>query len=225
MPIRLKRIAPLATMLIFPFLGMLYALVNRPGGRVFSLVTDLDRAIPFIKYFAVPYVVWIFYTYACLVYFYFKDPKVYFRSLATYTISALVCYMIYLVFQTTVPRPVFETGSDPFLKIVAYIYDRDQPFNCFPSIHCFSCYMVMKALFNSGFRGRWNQILIYGMSTLIILSTLFVKQHVIVDAIAGFVLVELVYWGVTRMERIEILNKLSIPAKKPMTGEKQSRSV
>lgn len=195
-----KKFAPLLGMLIFPVLGALYAFVNRPNDQVYTILTSLDDSIPFVKYFALPYSIWIFYIYACLIYFFFKDVKVYYRSLITYTVCALVCYLIYMVFQTTVPRP-FLTGDDPFTQIVRFIYNRDMPYNCFPSIHCFSSYMVMKALYTSNFRNRINQTLIYGMSITIILSTFFIKQHAVLDAASAFILAELVYRFAMRGEK------------------------
>ncbi|WP_276355256.1 phosphatase PAP2 family protein [Cohnella caldifontis] len=195
-----RKYAPLALMLVFPVLGMLYGWTNtRPTADVYSLVTDFDRATPFIKYFALPYSVWIFYIYACLVYFFKKDVNLYYKGLAIYTICALTCYLVYMVFQTTVPRPEI-TGGDPFSLLMNFIYERDRPFNCFPSIHCFSSYMVMRLLWGSSFKNRWNMILITGMSSTIILSTLFIKQHVILDALAGVLLVEFVLAGMTIVE-------------------------
>ncbi|WP_040948893.1 phosphatase PAP2 family protein [Gorillibacterium massiliense] len=190
---RFKRFMPLLGMLIFPVLGWIYAWINHRGyQKSYSLMTDLDRAIPVIKVFALPYSVWIFYIYVCLVYFFFKDPAVYRRSLITYTISALICYSVYLVFQTTVPRPEI-TGNDPITWVLQFIYNRDEPYNCFPSIHVFSSYMVMKALYKSNFKNLTNQILIYGMSTAIILATLFIKQHAILDVVSGILLADFVY--------------------------------
>lgn len=177
-------------MLIFPLLGELYHLVDHPTKHVFSLVTELDRLTPFIKYFAVPYGVWIFYIYVCLVYFFFRDRQAYYRSILIYTVSALTCYAIYSVFQTTVPRPAVP-GNDLFSGLVRFIYNRDEPFNCFPSIHVFSSYMVLRLCVNSRSTGRWSKIIIPTMSVLIILSTLFMKQHVILDAVAGILLVEI----------------------------------
>lgn len=197
---KIKRFWPLITMLIFPVLGMIYAKVNRPTGRVFSLMTDIDYAIPFVKYFVLPYSIWIFYIYVCLVYFFIKDPRIYFRSLLTYTVCAIICYMIYSVFQTTVPRPTLY-GDDVFTKLMRFVYNRDQPFNCFPSIHCFSSYLMMKALHSSSFKNWKNRFFIYGMSSLIILSTLFVKQHAIMDVLSAFLLVEIVYALFTRLDQ------------------------
>jgi len=197
---RYRRFAPLLFMLIFPVLGAIYAWVNKPVGTVRLLTTPWDDAIPFVKVFALPYSIWIVYIYVCIVYFFRKDIRVYYHSLVTYTLCALTCYWIYSVFQTTVPRPEL-IGNDVFTRLVAYIYRRDQPFNCFPSIHVFSSYMVFRLLLSSGFRNKLNMTLIGGMSTLIILSTLFIKQHAIADAVAGILLVEVVFSVILLAER------------------------
>jgi hypothetical protein len=197
----LRKYAPLGWMLVFPVLGLLYAWTNKVDGQpLYSLVTPLDRWIPFVKYFAVPYALWIFYIYLCLFYFLKKDIRVYYRSVLTYIVCTLVCYIIYSVFQTTVPRPVL-TGNDPFTELVRYLYNRDQPYNCFPSIHCFSSYMVARMTFASEFRNKRNMTLIGGMSALIVLSTLFIKQHAVLDAIAAFLLVEAVVPFILALER------------------------
>lgn len=188
-------------MLVFPMLGWMYHLTNRVDREVYSLVTSLDQATPFIKYFALPYSIWIFYIYACLLYFFKKDLNLYYRGVVTYTVCALTCFLIYAVFQTTVPRPAL-VGNDPFTWLMSYIYNRDQPFNCFPSIHCFSSYMVMRLIWASPVRNRRNVALITGMSSLIILSTLFVKQHVILDALAAIALVECVLAAVVFVESV-----------------------
>ncbi|MDG0809698.1 phosphatase PAP2 family protein [Cohnella rhizosphaerae] len=195
-----KRFAPLLAMLVFPVLGMMYAAVNRVDGRVWNLVTPLDRAVPFIKWFALPYSVWIVFIYVCLLYFFVKDVRTFYRGVITYTLCALLCYLVYSVFQTTVPRPQLS-GSDPFTRLVAYIYNRDQPFNCFPSIHCFSSYMVFRILAGSSFKTRRSLTLVGIGSGLIILSTQFIKQHVVLDLAAAIMLVELALPVVVLAER------------------------
>lgn len=189
---RLMFFAPLLLMLVFPVLGYLYKVFNTGDGEVYSLVTSFDRATPFLKAFVLPYAVWIVYIYICLIYFFFKDRTSYYRGVLMYTLCALTCYMIYSVFQTTVPRPVV-VGDDIFSQLMRYVYNRDKPFNCFPSIHCFSSYLMMRLLAVSPARNRLNRTLIYGMSSTIILSTLFVKQHVIWDVIGAVALVEVMY--------------------------------
>lgn len=195
-----KRFAPLLAMLIFPVLGWMYAAVNQVDDKVWSLVTSFDRAVPFVSWFAIPYSVWIIYIYICVLFFFVKDVRAFYRAIATYTVCALVCYLIYSVFQTTVPRPVL-TGNDPFTQLVAYIYHRDKPFNCFPSIHCFSSYMVFRILAASTFKTRRSLTLTGIGSGLIILSTQFIKQHVVLDLVAAIALVEVVLPVVVLAER------------------------
>jgi len=196
-----RKYSPLLLMLMFPVLGWMYALTNNiENQEVYSLAMAADEAIPYLKWFALPYSVWIFYIYVCLFYFFKKDITVYYRNLMTYAICALLCYLIYSVFQTTVARPPV-IGDDPFSWLMRYIYNRDQPYNCFPSIHCFSSYMVMRAIWTSSFRNKWNLTLITGMSSLIIMSTLFVKQHVIMDVLGAIFVVEVVTAAIILVER------------------------
>ncbi|WP_164779532.1 phosphatase PAP2 family protein [Paenibacillus kobensis] len=189
---KLASLAPLLLMLVFPVLGYLYKMFNQPTVEVHSLVTSFDRSTPFVKGFFLPYSVWIIYIYICLIYFFIKDRTSYYRGILMYTLCALSCYMIYSVFQTTVPRPDI-VGSDVFSQLARYVYERDKPFNCFPSIHCFSSYLMMRLLAVSPARNKLNRVLIYGMSTTIIASTLLVKQHVVWDVVGAITLVEVMY--------------------------------
>jgi len=196
-----RKYSPLLLMLMFPVLGWMYALTNNiENQEVYNLAMAADEAIPYLKWFALPYSVWIFYIYVCLFYLFNNDISVYYRNLMTYAIWALLCYLIYSVFQTTVARPPV-IGDDPFSWLMRYIYNRDQPYNCFPSIHCFSSYMVMRAIWTSSFRNKWNLTLITGMSSLIIMSTLFVKQHVIMDVLGAIFVVEVVTAAIILVER------------------------
>jgi membrane-associated phospholipid phosphatase len=170
----------------------LYKVFNQPTDQVYSLVTPFDESTPFLKGFVLPYSVWIVYIYICLIYFFIKDRTSYYRGIVLYTLCALSCYMIYSVFQTTVPRPIV-VGDDVFSQLMRYVYERDRPFNCFPSIHCFSSYLMIRLLSASPVRNKVNRVLIYGMSTTIIASTLFVKQHVLWDVIGAVMLVEVMY--------------------------------
>lgn len=200
MPFRNWKYGPLLLMLIFPMLGEIYARVDKPAEKVYHLMTSWDYAIPFVKYFALPYSVWIIYIYVCIFYFFKKDLRVYYRSLLTYAVCACICYSIYSVFQTTVPRPELA-GNDVFTSLVRFLYHRDQPFNCFPSIHVFSSYMVFRLTAGSSIRNKWNVPLTGVMSATIISSTLFIKQHTILDGIAGIALVEIVLALILLAER------------------------
>jgi len=187
-----KNITALAFMLSIPIMSVFYNVLNTSERGFNSLATDLDRAIPFLKVFVIPYIIWYLFIFLVLGYLCFKDRKTYYRTLLTYNIGLAICYVIYYFYQTSVFRPEL-IGEDIFTKLVGFIYSMDQPYNCFPSIHSLGCFLMMKAINKSTARNIVNVILINGIAISIILSTLFIKQHVILDAIASMILVDIIY--------------------------------
>ncbi|WP_166246096.1 phosphatase PAP2 family protein [Paenibacillus turpanensis] len=182
----------LLLLLVLPIAGSGYVYLNNADRGFRILYTQVDYAIPFVKYFAVPYLFWIVFLYICLIYFCFRDRTMYYRMLFSYAAGVFICYMFYYFFQTTVPRPVL-VGDDIFTWMVSKIYGSDQPFNAFPSIHCFSSFLMLSGILRSKVRNRLNTLLIGSTAMLIIASTLFVKQHVILDALSGIIVAELVF--------------------------------
>lgn len=188
----IQNIRPLCLMLSIPILNVFYALLNNADRGAYSLVTDLDQNIPFLKEFIVPYIIWYFFIFGTLVYFCFKDKKVYYRTLLAINLGLLVCYGIYFVFQTHVPRPEL-VGDDLLTKLVALIYSNDQPYNAFPSIHVLLSFLMIKGINKYQYKNHLNMSVVYLNAILITLSTLFVKQHVILDVFAAIVLGSLIF--------------------------------
>lgn len=187
-----QSIIPFSLMLIIPVLNIFYVVLNNSHREVNHLVTVLDKATPFLTIFVVPYVLWYPFIIITMYYLCIKDRAVYFKTLLAYVIGLIVCYMTYHVFQTTVPRPLL-TGDDLFSNILRAVYKADQPFNAFPSIHVLSSFLMIKAISVSQVKNWFNQFVIYMSSILIILSTLFVKQHVILDVVSGILVADVIY--------------------------------
>jgi membrane-associated phospholipid phosphatase len=157
-----------------------------------SLVTDIDKAVPFLKIFVFPYLTWYPFIFGCLIYFFIKDRRTYSRTLISLIIGILVSYTIYFVFQTTVPRPELS-GTDLATRLVGFVYSMDMPYNCFPSLHVYESYIMIKAIRVSSIRNKMNTAIIYIISALIILSTQFIKQHVILDLISSVILGDILF--------------------------------
>ncbi|MGH4124675.1 MAG: phosphatase PAP2 family protein [Clostridium sp.] len=181
----------LALMLTLPILDITYKMLNNPSVKVHSLMTDIDRSIPFVNAFIVPYVIWYGFIYAVLVYLYFKDKEIYLKTLLTYEVCILISFIIYALFQTTVPRPVLS-GNDFLTNIVRWVYQSDNPFNCFPSTHSFSSYVIFKGVSESKIKNKIIRFVISSMCILVMISTIFVKQHVILDLLGAIILGEVV---------------------------------
>ncbi|GAC1445968.1 MAG: phosphatase PAP2 family protein [Chloroflexota bacterium] len=183
-----------ALLILVLIVEWLYEPLNRPWGTVHHLGTVLDVATPLLPVFAIPYLLYIPFYLGTLIYFGCRPAG--FRTLAISMIAvALVSYLFYFFFQTTVPRPPVQPNTY-FAQLLLLIYHNDSPYNCFPSLHVANS--TLCALTYLRFTRRaylWS----VPFSILVALSTIFVKQHVIADVIAGASLSVLVFIAVVRV--------------------------
>lgn len=183
----LSKMRDLLGLLIFPILGLMYEYLNENQQDAENISTAFDSLIPFVPAFIIPYMIWYLYMFGFLIYFWWKSSEVYWKTIIAITVGEIVCFIIYFFFQTTVPRPQI-TGDSILLQLVSIIYNSDQPFNCFPSIHVLTTMIIMLAYTQIKGTGKIQDCITQLTGILIILSTLFVKQHVIYDVLASVIL-------------------------------------
>lgn len=194
--ITLKRVKEniLAASLMFLILplNIFYIMLNSSKRGVHNLVTPVDNMIPFMRVFIIPYVAWYAFIFVTVIYLFFKDREVYYTTVISYNLGLIASYITFFFFQTTVPRPDI-IGSDVLSKMVLAIYGADQPYNCFPSIHVLTSFLMVKALSASKIKSKLNLGIVWLSAVAIIISTLFVKQHVILDAVSGIVYADVIF--------------------------------
>jgi len=186
----------------FMLISAMYVLTNHYTGRERELSTFIDNAIPFNKYFIFVYVFWYVYVAGFLVYFFMYDEKKYYKILVGLNAGMLICYLIYIIFPTTLPRHMLypvEGITGHFFKL---LYARDNPYNCFPSIHVLNTmiiavYVQKDELYLNNYIKKASLI----SAASIIFSTLAIKQHVILDVAAAGFLAYMLY-GVLEYRKI-----------------------
>lgn len=200
---------------VWPVMGLIYQVLNEHPQKPADISTSLDHNIPFIPVFIIPYIIWYAYMFMYLVYFCFKDTRVFIKTLIMIVLAELVCFTIYFFFQTTVPRPDPQ-GNTMMIQLVKMVYANDQPYNCFPSIHVLTTFSIMLGSLNLQNKHLLNTISIHLIGSLIIISTLFVKQHVILDMVGSMFLITFIYgivfeisnlWVSQKSEAIYVKNK------------------
>ena len=174
-----KNLLPLLLIGTIPFSNLFYWTLNNTKRGVYDLTTDLDRFLPLIKIFIIPYMTLWFFLAFCFVYLCYKNRKVYYKIMTTLVLCYVVAFITYYFFQTTVQRPLV-TGDDIFSKLILFTYNSDKPYNCFPSIHVITAYLAVKGI-NATNARKSIKIPVNVLGFLIIISTQFVKQHVIMD--------------------------------------------
>jgi hypothetical protein len=188
-----KIVAMLCFLLSIPAMMLVYPYLNTPARGVHSLITSLDNAIPVAKWFVIPYVAWVGYLTITLIYFCFKDSTLAFKTILIFDLGLLSCFIIYYFYQTVGPVRPEITGDDFLSLMLQYVYKIDQPYNCFPSIHVMSSYLMIRAIRNCSWEKWWIQWGIRCFSISIILATLFIKQHVLMDVFFAILLVECLF--------------------------------
>lgn len=171
----------------------LYCVSNAPQESLHIVRTALDDQIPRIPVFSIPYLVFLPWLWGTVFYVWFNNRS--FRLLAySLIIVNLIAFCVYLTFQTYVPRdPV--TSNDFFSGLLQFIYDHDQPYNALPSLH--SALSAVVVTYFALRKSRWTWAFV-ATAVLIVISTLFTKQHFIIDALSGITLGVVATWAVSR---------------------------
>jgi membrane-associated phospholipid phosphatase len=170
-----------------------------------NLVTSLDRSTPFVKQFIIPYVMWYIMVPLVFLYVCSKDKRTYCRMIISMAIGLIISYITFFFFQTTVPRPQL-VGHDICTDIIRLVYSADRPINCFPSIHVMNCFLMIEGIWVTKNRSMKIAIATTVMSVLIILSTLFIKQHVIMDGVFGIIIASVTFAAANIFVRNEAID-------------------
>ena len=107
----------------------------------------------------------------------------------------LACFILFLLVPTTNVRPELA-GSTIAEKMLQFIYNMDggtSPSNLFPSIHCYASWLCYRGLNGAKEIPKWYQNFSLVFAVLVIISTQVLKQHYVVDAVAGIALVEIAW--------------------------------
>jgi membrane-associated phospholipid phosphatase len=168
----------------------LYIPINQLQHGGVQLNLPIDSQIPLYPPAIVPYLLGtvLFIVFPILAALYVK-PKEFEAYAITILAATVISYLAYLIFPTFVTRPEV-TSNDFFSRVVALLYQTDRSYNAAPSGHTF--YTLLSCLYLSRWQPRFKLIWAI-IAALIILSTLFTRQHYILDVVCGLVLAVLAY--------------------------------
>lgn len=171
---------------IIPFYLVIGDLVS--GWPVHSPELALDLALPLQPAWSVIY--GSLFLAALLPVFVVHQQELVRRTVVAYLTAWLVSYAFFLAYPTVAPRHAEVLGNDFFSWALRTIYASDVQYNCFPSLHVAQC--VLAALVC--YRVHRGVGIVAGVWAFFLgASTLFTKQHYVVDVIAGAILAYAVY--------------------------------
>ena len=156
----------------------------------------IDDKIPFLDIFIIPYLLWFLFVAATVAYLFIYSREEYYKA-CIFLFSGMT---IFLIISTVYPnglnlRETIVYNDSVFSNMVKSLQNTDTSTNVFPSIHVYNSIGCFIALAKSRGLKRYTWIKVASgiLATLIILSTMFLKQHSVIDVIGAFVMAAIFY--------------------------------
>ena len=141
---------------------------------------------------------------AAFVYFFFTDVPGFYK-MAKFMFTGMT---IFLIISTIFPngqdlRPVVFERDNVFVDMVRMLYRADTCTNVFPSLHVFNTLSVCIAVHESEKLKKHKAVCnaAYILAALIILATMFLKQHSVLDVFGAVIMAYVLYKVVYEPEK------------------------
>lgn len=179
------------TALYCPLYMLCFMLIEKRNQQVTIVSIGIDHKIPFLEIFIVPYLIWFPYIVGMFLIFFFKDKEEFIRMIKYLYMGMTLFIIISYLFPNGLDiRPAYFERDNIFVRLVQMIYRNDTSTNVVPSIHAYNSIVVMIAALKSEkvLTKNWQKQTCCVISVLIVLSTVFVKQHSVLDVFAAMAL-------------------------------------
>lgn len=112
------------------------------------------------------------------------------RTVFAYLTVWIAAYVCFILYPTIAPRPAGVIGEGFAVRGLRFLYASDPPYNCFPSLHvahsfvsALTCHRIHRGVGVAALLG----------ASLVGVSTLYTKQHYVLDVVAGVLLACVAY--------------------------------
>lgn len=172
------------------YLIMFFYLEHRTVYGYHVVDTVFDNYIPFCEFFIVPYLLWFPYMIGTVWYFIFRNEnkREYYQLIMNLMMGMTVFLIVSYLYPNVLHlRPTEFPRENVFTNMVRWLYRTDTSTNVLPSIHVFNSLAIHMALTNCEAlkERKWIRRGSLVLTILIIMSTMFLKQHSVIDVCMG----------------------------------------
>ncbi len=176
-------------LLFWPVYGFFFLLVERLWIResYTPIHCPLDDQIPFCEYFLIPYLLWFVFLIGIQIYTLLYDTEAFIKFMKFIMVSYSLAIIIYMLFPNCQElRPMVFERDNLFTKFLEGFYQFDTNTNVCPSIHVIGSVAVMICGWNCKSLNTPGWRIFLGISAFLIsISTVFLKQHSVLDILAA----------------------------------------
>jgi hypothetical protein len=174
----------LAEILLLGLQTLLYFGVEAFEGKPHNVAKKIDGHIPFVPAFVYIYVLWFPLILLFPLALFRANPMAYARYQTAILLDIALSLVCYLVYPTSFARPEApDTVSGRAMKLV--FRGSYKGLNCAPSMHCSMCYLVFHFVGATPGLPPAVAAIAVPVALGIVISTLFTKQHVLIDALTA----------------------------------------
>ena len=189
-----------------PIYLVFFFLAERNVSDVTIINIPFDDCIPFVEEFIVPYMLWFPFMLVAIIYVFFKDKREFFAMAWNLIIGMSLFIVVSFVFPNGLElRPGTMPRDNIFIWMVEYLHKIDTPTNVLPSIHVYNSLACGISLGRVLWKNSHKVLAVssYVMAGLITLSTMFVKQHSVIDVCAALLLSEICFLALGKFYKSE----------------------
>lgn len=193
-----------------------------PTSQMFLSHVPFDDIIPFLDFMVIFYVMWFPALGITGVYLMLFDVRGFKRYMTYIFFSFFTMVIVCVIFPNYQDmRPAITGDENLFCRLLKTLYDTDTCTNVLPSAHVFGSAAVMFAVFDCKNLKKhlWLKISATVISVMISVSTVFVKQHSILDIIIA-VPIAAIWWAVVYRMMFKDVKKADFKCSEPQSSDK-----
>jgi len=179
----------LKLLLFWPVFGLLFLFAERfyHVDNYHVMYCAADDIIPFCEWFVIPYLFWFIYIIGMHIYTLLYDVEAFRRMMKYIIITHTITIIIYFLFPTCQQlRPEQFIRDNILTRFMSDFYRFDTNTNVCPSLHVIGSLAVMEAaLWSEKIKSKGVKAAFVVTAILICASTVFLKQHSVLDLVAA----------------------------------------
>lgn len=180
---------------------------GNPGKDYSYIFLRFNEAVPFLPWTIYPYIIAYPFWFFSFVYIGYRSEENLYLITTLAVITFTICGIWYFLWQSDVES--WRVTSGLFINndyatprtdlnftesIVMWIYQSAGPRNALPSMHTISSWIVIVGVRRDPSMKKIDKFILTLLAIMIIIATQTLKQHYIIDVIAGLIITEGFFW-------------------------------
>lgn len=195
-------------LIFWPIYGLVFLTLERLWIRdsYYPIHCGLDDYIPLCEYFLIPYLFWFVFLIGIHIYTLLYDTDSFVGLMKFIIVSYSLAILVYIIFPNCQElRPAVFARDNVFTRFLTGFYQFDTNTNVCPSIHVIGSVAVAVCAWKSRHFNTTPWRIVFCVTALLIsISTVFLKQHSVIDLLAAIPVCVIAYiaaYGIKKKDK------------------------